>query len=167
MNQAGVGAAVALIRVPDPEAILLIERATRAGDPWSGQMGLPGGHTEPGDADLVATAVRETLEEVGIVLPPGALVRTLPDIAPRSIVPPPFLVRPFLFDLRSRPPIRLSAEVASAVWVEWRALLDPASRREARVTVQGVERTVPAFVVGGHVIWGMTERVLAAFAEGK
>jgi hypothetical protein len=35
-------AAVALVVVPDPDALLLIRRAERPGDPWSGQMGLPG-----------------------------------------------------------------------------------------------------------------------------
>jgi 8-oxo-dGTP pyrophosphatase MutT (NUDIX family) len=57
-------AAVALVCVPDPDAILLIRRSERAGDPWSGQMGLPGGRRDSSDRDLLATAVRET-EEVG------------------------------------------------------------------------------------------------------
>ena len=156
-----VRAAVALIRVPGPDAILLIERAVREGDPWSGQMGLPGGHSEPGDPDLVATAIRETLEEVGIALRREALVRTLPDVAPRSVIPPPFLVRPFIFEIPERPTLRLSSEVASAVWVEWRALEDPANRQVVPIPMRGVDRSVPAFVVDGRVIWGMTERVLA------
>src|SRR4051812_20593726 len=47
---------------------LLIQRAVRAGDPWSGDMAFPGGHREPHDQDLGLTAARETLEEVGIDL---------------------------------------------------------------------------------------------------
>lgn len=166
MTAGVVGAAVALIRVPDPDQVLLIERAARAGDPWSGQMGLPGGHVEPADADLIATAIRETEEEVGIPLPRTALVRTLPDVAPKSITPPPFLVRPFVFQLSARPPVHLSAEVASADWIAWAEFLDPANRREVRVTLPGFDRTVPAFVIGGRVIWGMTERVLAPLVGG-
>lgn len=154
-------AAVALIRVPGPDAILLIERAVREGDPWSGQMGLPGGHAEPGDADLLATAIRETREEVGIELPPSALVETLPDVAPRSVIPPPFLVRPFVFTIPVRPSLQLSREVATATWVEWRALADPANRRTVPIPIRGAERAVSALVVDGRVIWGMTERILA------
>ena len=158
-------AAVALIRVPAPDAILIIERAVREGDPWSGQMGLPGGHAEPADADLLATAIRETREEVGIELPRSALVETLPDVAPRSVIPPPFLVRPFVFSIAARPALRFSSEVASAIWVEWRALADPANRRVVPIPIRGVERSVPAFVIDGRVIWGMTERILARIVE--
>ena len=40
--------------------ILLMRRAQREGDRWSGQIGLPGGHAEDFDEDLVATARRES-----------------------------------------------------------------------------------------------------------
>ena len=59
-------AAVAIILTPQPDSILLIRRADRSGDPWSGHMALPGGRREAGDSDLAGTAIRETVEEVGI-----------------------------------------------------------------------------------------------------
>ncbi|HET9512400.1 MAG TPA: NUDIX domain-containing protein, partial [Gemmatimonadales bacterium] len=68
-----IPAAVSLICVRDPDALLLIRRADRDGDPWSGQLGLPGGRKSPADADLLSTAIRETFEEVGIDLPPSHL----------------------------------------------------------------------------------------------
>src|SRR5688572_27389789 len=77
-----IWAAVAIIIAPDPDAILLIRRAERAGDPWSGHMALPGGRREPGDLDLLATAIRETSEEVGIRLGSEQLVGTLEDVVP-------------------------------------------------------------------------------------
>ncbi|HEU4700285.1 MAG TPA: NUDIX domain-containing protein, partial [Gemmatimonadales bacterium] len=61
-------AAVALVVTPAPDSMLLIRRAERAGDPWSGHMALPGGRHSRGDADLAATAMRETAEEVGVRL---------------------------------------------------------------------------------------------------
>ena len=62
-------AAVALVfRAPaggDTE-LLVIRRAEREGDPWSGQMGLPGGGQAPNERSLEDTAIRETLEETGV-----------------------------------------------------------------------------------------------------
>ncbi len=54
----------------DPE-ILFIKRAARSGDRWTSHVALPGGKRDPEDADDKATAVRETMEEVGIDLSDG------------------------------------------------------------------------------------------------
>ncbi len=51
----------------DPD-VLLIKRAAREGDRWSGHVSFPGGMQEDDDADLLATAIRETREEVGLDL---------------------------------------------------------------------------------------------------
>src|SRR5574341_145553 len=48
--------------------ILFIRRAEHPDDPWSGQMAFPGGRAEPGETDLLETAIRETAEEIGIDL---------------------------------------------------------------------------------------------------
>src|SRR5262249_62229968 len=86
-------AAVAVIlREGDPTfEILFIRRAEKDGDPWSGQMGFPGGRAEP-DEELGKTAVRETLEETGIQLaahgePLGALdeVRAMARMQPMDL----------------------------------------------------------------------------------
>ena len=50
--------------------ILMIKRADREGDPWSGHMAFPGGRMDKADAHGYAVAVRETEEEVGLSLGP-------------------------------------------------------------------------------------------------
>ena len=70
-------AAVAVIVAPDPDAVLLIRRAERSGDPWSGHIGLPGGRLDPADQSLRDTALRETREETGLR---GALLAPLDEI---------------------------------------------------------------------------------------
>ena len=98
-----IWAAVAVVLAPDPDAILLIRRAERTGDPWSGHIALPGGRREPADPDLVATAIRETGEEVGIALEPERPGGSLRDVVPRTPALPPIAVRPFVFILPARP----------------------------------------------------------------
>ena len=58
--------------------VLLMRRAERADDSWSGQWSLPGGRREPGDLDLVETALRELEEECGIRLGRDQLEQALP-----------------------------------------------------------------------------------------
>jgi 8-oxo-dGTP pyrophosphatase MutT (NUDIX family) len=74
--------ALVLLEVDTGLEALLIERAERSGDPWSGHMALPGGHLEERDVDLGAAAERETLEEVASICVASASdsggYRTLP-----------------------------------------------------------------------------------------
>lgn len=159
-------AAVALCVVPDPDAVLIIQRAPYPDDPWSGHMGLPGGRREPADDDLVATAIRETAEELGVRLDRSMLVGPLEDVFPRTRVASPFLVRPFLFWLPARQALTLSDEVASAEWLPLARLLDPAIYQTMTLTVGGNSRTVPGYALDAdRFIWGMTERVLTPVLE--
>lgn len=154
-------AAVGVLFVPDPDSVLLIRRAERPGDPWSGQMGLPGGRSSAGDTDLLQTAIRETLEEVGIDLTPAELVGALDDVAPRSPHLPPLMVRPFVFFLPRRPEVIPNAEVAAHHWVELDALLHPDSYRPVTIQLGAAARDFPAYHVSPIPVWGMTERILA------
>ncbi len=152
--------AVALVLVPAGSLnVLFIRRAERIDDPWSGQMALPGGRRDASDADLLATAVRETREETGIDLAPSNLIGTLDDLAPRTPMLPPIMVRPFVFLLDERPAVTSSREVASHLWISVDDL--NASTATSRVSARGQEISVPSYVVGGQIIWGMTYRIVS------
>jgi 8-oxo-dGTP pyrophosphatase MutT (NUDIX family) len=153
-------AAVAVVLVPAPDAVLLIRRAERAGDPWSGHMALPGGRREESDADLLATAVRETHEEVGLPLARSDLLGALDDVVPRSPVLPPIAVRPYVFALPERPPLTLNPEVAAFRWVFLDHLLHPKTHHSVRLVIRGEDRDVAAYEVEDAIVWGMTERIL-------
>jgi len=141
--------------------VLFIHRAVRAGDTWSGQIAFPGGRREPGDADLLATAIRETHEEVGIDLTAAERLGALDDLYPRTPVLPPVVVRPFVFALTARPSVTLNAEVQDAFWVSFRALDAPGVRGEVTIDHPGIPRRVlPAYILGNRTIWGMSERIL-------
>jgi 8-oxo-dGTP pyrophosphatase MutT (NUDIX family) len=160
-----VWAAVAVILVPDPDALLLIQRAERPGDPWSGHMALPGGRQDPAEPDLVTTAIRETAEEVGLTLRPVELVGTLDDVVPRTPSLPPIAVRPYVFALDGRPSLRLNTEVAAAQWVPLDLLLHPDNHHSVRLEIRGESREFPAYRVDDTVVWGMTERILSSLLE--
>ena len=162
-RQAGAHlAAVALILVPGADGLdaLFIRRAVRVGDPWSGQVALPGGRHDPVDIDLEATAIRETEEELAVDLARAERLGALDDMRPRTHLLPPVLVRPFIFALPDRPTLTPSAEVQSAFWVPLARFLLPGIRRDVTLPVPGGERTFPAYVLGKDVIWGMIERML-------
>jgi len=161
-----IQAAVALVVAPGDSGcleLLLIKRAEHPGDPWSGQMALPGGRRDPEDQDLLATVARETREEVGVVLRPDRLLGELDDLHPRTPLLPPVVVRPFVFGLRHRPTVHASSEVALHVWVPLDELASGRTRSE--VGIPGRDVRYPAYQVGAHVVWGMTERIITPFIE--
>jgi 8-oxo-dGTP pyrophosphatase MutT (NUDIX family) len=140
---------------------LFIHRAERPGDTWSGQIAFPGGRRDPGDADLLATAIRETREEIGVDLSAAERLGVLDDLHPRTPLLPPVVVRPFVFALTERPPMTLSDEVQGAFWVPFRALQAPGARGEVTIDHPGIpRRTLPAYMLGNRTIWGMSERIL-------
>ena len=158
-------AAVALVLVARSQGdfeLLLIRRAERDGDPWSGHMALPGGRRDPDDGDLFATVVRETEEEVAVRLGAADLLGELDDLRPLT-APRRIVVRPFVFALRARPPIRASDEVAGHVWAPLRELANSAGT--TRVFHRGAERDMPCYSAGGQIVWGMTQRILEPFVE--
>jgi 8-oxo-dGTP pyrophosphatase MutT (NUDIX family) len=157
-----IWAAVAVILAPDPDAVLLIRRAERVGDPWSGHMALPGGRQEPAEPNLLTTAVRETAEEVGLTLSLADFIGTLDDVVPRTPVLPPIAVRPHVFALSHRPSLTLNPEVAGARWVPLDLLLDPAIQDSVRLDIRGESREFPAYRLDDSIVWGMTERILTS-----
>lgn len=148
----------------DALEILMIKRADYAGDPWSGHVALPGGRQEPADASLEATAIRETHEETAIDLAAdGRIIGRLDELQPSTPALPPIAIAPYVAVLGGDPPVRLSDEVEAAFWVPLAALRDPASWSNVQIEVRGMRRTFPAFLHGGYVVWGLTERILRQF----
>jgi len=146
--------------------VLLILRAQREGDPWSGQVALPGGRRDPEDATLQDTAIRETLEETGIDLSSNGLVLgMLDELRPRTPVLPPIIVTPYVAIAPPEFSLQISDELADAFWVPWSTFADPAITSESTVNVRGADWKVSSYLVGERIVWGMTERILRQLAE--
>lgn len=146
---------------------LLIQRAEREGDPWSGHMAFPGGHREPHDEDLFLTAARETFEEVGIDLHRDAdAIGRLDDIRAQSDRPLDLLIRPFVCAATAVLVPRPNAkEVRTTVWVPLSALRRPETVSAHRYPTNGVTMSFPAFLYRGFTIWGLTHRMLSALLD--
>ncbi len=157
----GRRAAVAVVlRETDVDLeVLLIQRAIREGDPWSGHIALPGGHRDSSDPSLLFTAVRETREEVGIDLDQaGTLLGRLADLRPVSGLA--LEVSPFCFALKQATELCYGPEVVSSFWAPLGALARGEHDATYRFERQGNELIFPAWNVEGRVIWGMTYRLL-------
>lgn len=125
-----------------------------------GQLGFPGGKPEPGDADLLATALREAEEEVG--LDPAA-VAVLGALDPLDTLATGYRVHAFVGRVEHGTAWRLDAsEIVGVLTPEVELLGDP----ERRETLPFTSRQFPdgLLVEGvdleGHVLWGMTLRLL-------
>lgn len=166
-------AAVALVLrdgLEGPE-MLVIKRSEAEHDHWSGHMALPGGRVEPEDEDLLATAARETFEEVGLDLRAGGealarlgTIRPSSPFAPRvSVTPFVFVAPPEYYSKGESKELSLSEEVAVAIWVPVDELKKGGRSAVFRMAFAGVEREWPAYPSQYGLIWGITERILTEF----
>jgi 8-oxo-dGTP pyrophosphatase MutT (NUDIX family) len=163
-------AAVALVVAPDGDdlATLLIERAQHPLDPWSGHMAFPGGRHDATDPTLERTAIRETLEEVGIdLIRDGRFVAPLDEIRAQARGRDlDMVISPFLFFLDATlPPTPDTSEVADALWVPLRVFGDERYKGTTHFSRDGFGMDFPAFLYRGKTIWGLTYRILCGFLE--
>jgi 8-oxo-dGTP pyrophosphatase MutT (NUDIX family) len=160
-----IGAVVAVILFEEEEAgisTLLIQRAKRTGDPWSGQIGLPGGRIKESDNSPRQALKREAVEEVGIDLDASAV-----ELGPLSLGFPmrrtELRVQPWVYGVREKPGTTIGLEVDEAFWVPLTSLTSNSTT--AHVPIRGEKIDVEAFVVNGKIVWGFTHRVLSELLQ--
>lgn len=142
--------------------LLFIRRAEHPDDPWSGHMALPGGRRDPTDESDLATAIRETQEEVGLRLDEsaeylGPLDETLATARGLRI---DLVIAPFVFYLKTLTPIVTSAEVVSVHWAPIATLIDGRAATEIVVNRPGGTFHASAWDVEGNPVWGLTYRMV-------
>jgi 8-oxo-dGTP pyrophosphatase MutT (NUDIX family) len=141
---------------PDGPDVLLLLRSDALGS-HAGQVAFPGGKTDDGDDGPVGTALREAVEETG-VLPEG--VRPVAVMPPLYVDVSGYLVTPVLAHWRESSPVRAvdPAETAAVARVPLDHLADPANRFRVRHPRGFVG---PAFSAPGMLVWGFTAGLLA------
>ena len=151
-----------IIRGEDRPCVLLIRRADRQGDPWSGQIAFPGGKMQPEDGTAAKTAIRETMEEVGINLDRSASFIGYGEVAVTQTGT--MEVVPAVFLLRSEVGVTPNEEVASYCWADLHKLTG--SKTTYTLNLGGKAVQMPAFQVGDYVVWGLTHRILSSVVCG-
>lgn len=150
--------------------ILFIQRAVSEKDPWSGQIAFPGGGKEELDAGLEQTAIRETLEEVGVSLDLQMIIGRLDDLQGsnrnRALN---LAISCFVFHLEDNVPVAPNYEVAEVFWVPLGALNDPKNHFHYQTSHR--PEPFPATRLGQgdngqqRVLWGLTYRFIQRFFE--
>ena len=151
----------------DDEELLLIRRAEREGDPWSGQVAFPGGMVSPADKSFEDTAKREAVEEVGVDLSGGAAVFRgyMRDFRART---KEVVVVPSVFKLVAASSVLTpNQEVASCEWASLGELAGEEARSSYLIPKGGGQIPFPCIVHRGLVVWGMTERILSTIIRGR
>lgn len=145
---------------------LFIKRAQRPGDLWSGHMAFPGGHWEPTDADLAATAVRETHEEIGLDLARhGRLLGHLDFMNVNPIgTSRDMLVVPYVFVAHGElPAFAPNHEVAAVLWGSIHDMFHGRSAIRRDMHGRGGTRSFPGYDVQEEIVWGLTYQMLRGF----
>lgn len=142
--------------------ILMIKRAEREGDLWSGHMAFPGGRMDRTDANGYAVAVRETREEIGLDLGERAdCIGRLSDVYARPRRGTfGMAVSPFVFRLDREVTFTPNQEVAEVVWVPLEFLSDADNRDEMIWEYRNIKMPVPCYYFEGRCIWGLSLMML-------
>jgi 8-oxo-dGTP pyrophosphatase MutT (NUDIX family) len=142
--------------------ILMIKRAEREGDLWSGHMAFPGGRMDRADANGYAVALRETREEIGLALGKrDECIGRLSDVFARPRRGTfGMAVSPFVFRLDHEATFTLNHEVAEVVWVPLEFLSNDDNRDEMIWEYGGIKMPVPCYYFEGRCIWGLSLMML-------
>lgn len=137
-------------------SVLLTRRAEHLNQ-HAGEIAFPGGKWEPGDPDLLATALRETHEEVGI---PPELVEVLGAL-PAAFTRRGVKVTPYIGHVSHTVKLLASPEeIDEMFWVPIDFLKQDKRKRTDRYQHLGKVYWAPAYQFDSHLIWGFTARVL-------
>lgn len=156
-----IRAAVLILLFPrDDQLWVLLTKRTSDVEHHKGQISFPGGAMDEGDRDSIATALRETEEEIGLS---GSVIEVL-GLFDDAWVPSGFRITPVLGFTRVPPKVRLSPqEVEEIVEVPLSFFLDPRNERVRQFIRDGRPVDVYFYTYRTSEIWGATASMLRTF----
>ena len=143
--------------------VLLIRRAEHEKDPWSGDLGFPGGRIEDSDSNPRAAAERETWEEIGLCLNNRNYLGQSDDLAGAYLS---VHISCFIYRVDMDTQFKLNGEVVDLFWVPINILLDPQRNQQLTFFYRGQDRNHPGINLSewsNRPLWGITYRLLDNF----
>jgi 8-oxo-dGTP pyrophosphatase MutT (NUDIX family) len=123
----------------------------------AGEVSFPGGRQDEGETDLAATALREAEEEIGL---PAQAVEIVGALTPTPTIATGYAIYPFVGVIEPGLTWTVSArEVAQVLELSLREVQDGYKRQ--RLVRRGIPILTDTYVVGDHLIWGATARILS------
>ncbi len=142
---------------------VLLTRRSHGLPQHKGQIAFPGGERQPEDESLLATALRESNEEIGLRPRDVEVLGELDDTvtATSNYVVTPFVgLIPHPYSFRVNP-----AEIVELIPLPLSVLCDPSRFREELWERDGRNLPIYFYTVGSTVIWGLTARILKQFLD--
>lgn len=146
-------------------SLLMIQRASYQGDPWSGHMAFPGGRQEKVDHSTRDTARRETFEELGFNINESQrqqisdrfLGRLSDRYARQRGRPLHLVITPYVYALSGRPALQMNYEVAATFWIPFRYFSDFENRKRFQFHFGSQQIDLPCYQFGEHQrVWGLS-----------
>ena len=151
---------IPIVLHPSGATVLLTERAAHL-NAHAGQVSFPGGASEVQDIDAVATALRETEEEIGLPAERVEVLACLGDyhtISGFCVTPVVGLVQPG-FSLLPDP-----TEVADVFELPLSVVLDRSRYEKRWISRKGIRGTTHFLECGDRIVWGATAGMLLNFS---
>jgi 8-oxo-dGTP pyrophosphatase MutT (NUDIX family) len=155
------GVLVPIVHSSEGYDLLLTER-THLVETHKGQISFPGGMVDAGDADIVDTALRETMEEIGLEREAVDVIGLLDDLP----TPTGFIITPVVGIIESLPSLTVNAdEVAEVLHIPLSFFADGNNGRKELREFRGSSHEVWYYNTGTHNVWGATAMIIRSLLK--